>query len=130
MITKLAEEAYARSIQLKKYNSRNLLFKKNQAALLEELYEIQERTDKIRSILYDDDDCIMEYFDLSLFMNRKLSEILITLTLKNKHYRHEIANFVLGFHNLHRAFLSDENPMKTTIDEALEYCGKYIEIDF
>ena len=28
MITKLAEEAYTRSIQLKKYTSRNLLFKK------------------------------------------------------------------------------------------------------
>ena len=41
MIANLAEELYVNSIQLKKYDSRKLLFNKNRLALEKELYQIQ-----------------------------------------------------------------------------------------
>lgn len=51
MISKLAEEIYVKSIQLKKYNSRSLLFKKNRLALEKELRELQEKIEAILNSL-------------------------------------------------------------------------------
>jgi len=50
----LAEELYANSIQLKKYDSKKLLFKKNRLALEKELYQIQSQVNEIIILLKDD----------------------------------------------------------------------------
>ena len=47
MIANLAEELYTNSIQLKKYNSRKLLFKKNRLVLEKELYQIHSQVNEI-----------------------------------------------------------------------------------
>lgn len=53
MISNLAEELYANSIQLKKYDSRKLLFSKNRMALEKELYQIQAQVNELIALLKD-----------------------------------------------------------------------------
>ena len=76
MIPRLAEEIYERSIQLKKYNSKNLLFKKNRLALIKDLYAIQELNNDILHKLYGETDYSIEHQELALFMNKTLSRVL------------------------------------------------------
>ena len=56
VITKLAEELYTKSIQLKKYDSKKLLFRKNCLTLEKELYKIQAQVNDIIRLLKDTPD--------------------------------------------------------------------------
>ncbi len=129
MISKFAEEIYAKSIQLKKYNIRDLLFKKNRLALEKELYEIQEKSEVILHKLYGNTDYSVEYYELALFMSKTLTECILFLTSKSKNYRNTVARYIWGFHNLPRAFLSAENSMKITPDQAMTYYKPYLKLD-
>ena len=44
MISKLSQEIYEKSIQLKKYDERKLLLKRNRLTLLNELHQLQNMT--------------------------------------------------------------------------------------
>ena len=129
MISKLAEEIYSNSIQLKRYNSRNLFFKKNRLTLEKELYEIQEKTESILHELYSNTDYSIEQYKLALFMNKTLSECIVFLTSKSKSNRETVKRYIWGFHNLPRAFLSTDNPMKISSDEAMNYFRSYLKMD-
>lgn len=129
MISKLAEEIYAKSIQLKKYNSRNLFFKKNRLALEKELYIIQEKSNVILHELYGNTDYSFEHYELALYMNKQLCECILFLTSKGKNYRNTVSRCIWGFHNLPRALLSAESSMKIMPNEAMAYYKNYLKLD-
>ena len=129
MISKLAEEIYVKSIQLKKYNSRSLLFKKNRLTLEKELCELQEKVGAILNSLYGNTDYSVEYYDFALFMNKTLTECILLLTSKSKNYRNTVTRYIWGFHNLPRAFLPMEDSMKITPEEAMAYYIPYLKLD-
>ena len=129
MISKLAEELYAKTIQLKKYNSSNLIFKKNRLALEKELYIIREMTDIIIHKLNGNTDYSIQHYELSLFMSRAITECILCLTRKRSNYRNTVSRYICGIHNIPRAFLSTENVMKITVDEAISYYKPYLKLD-
>lgn len=129
MISKLAEEIYARAILLKKYNRRNLLFKKNRLALEEELHKMQDLTDDMLSELNESKNYSSKYKDLASFMINNLSECLLLLTSKEKDYRKTVSRHIWGFHNLPRAFLSAKHSMRIPPEEAMECYETYLELN-
>ena len=129
MIANLAEEIYANSIQLKKYDSRKLLFNKTRLALEKELYQIQSQVNEIIILLKDNPNYSVEHIKLATFMSNQITECILFLTTKGKTYRKTVSRYVWGFHNLPRAFLSSSNSMCISPDDALEYYKPYIKMD-
>ncbi len=129
MISKLAEEIYARAILLKKYNRKNLLLKKKRLDLEEELHKIQELTDDMLSELNESKNYSSEYKDLASFMINDISECLLLLTSKEKSYRKTVSRHIWGFHNLPRAFLSAKHSMRIPPEEAKECYETYLELN-
>ena len=129
MVANLAEELYANSIQLKKYDSRKLLFNKNRLALEKELHQIQSQVNEIIILLKDNPDYSVEYIKLATFMSDQITECILFLTTKGKAYRKTVSRYVWGFHNLPRAFLSSNNSMRISLDDALEYYKPYLKMD-
>lgn len=129
MIANLAEELYTNSIQLKKYDSRKLLFNKNRLALEKELYQIQSQVNEIIILIKDNPDYSVEYIKLATFMSNQITECILFLTTKGRAYRETVSRYIWGFHNLPRAFLSPSNSMCISPDDALEYYKPYIKMD-
>lgn len=120
MVARLAEEIYARAILLKKYNSKNLLFKKNRLALEEELHKIQNLTDDLLSKLDGNQNYSDKYKEFATFMINQLTECILLLDSKEKNYRKAVSRRIWGFHNLPRAFLSSKHTMKIPPEDAKE----------
>ncbi len=129
MVANLAEELYANSIQLKKYDSRKLLFSKNRLALKKELYQIQSQVNQLIALLKDNPNYSVDYIKLATFMSNQITECILFLTTKGKAYRKTVSRYVWGFHNLLRAFLSSNNSMRISPDTALEYYKPYLKLD-
>ena len=129
MVANLAEELYANSIQLKKYDSRKLLFSKNRLALEKELYQIQSQVNEIIILLKDNPNYSVEHIKLATFMSNQITECILFLTTKGKTYRKTVSRYVWGFHNLPQAFLSPSNSMYISPDDALEYYKTYLKMD-
>ena len=129
MISQFAEELYNKSIQLKKYNSGNLLFKKNRLLLEKQIGELKAITENIISAIRNNPNYSNKYFELALFMNHSLSECLIFLHSKEKGNRETVQRYIWGFHNLPRAFFSLNNRMRISPEEALEYYKPYLKMD-
>jgi hypothetical protein len=129
MIANLAEEIYANSIQLKKYDSRKLLFNKNRLALEKELYQIQSQVNEIIILLKDNPNYSVEYIKLAMFMSNQITECILFLTTKGRAYRETVSRYIWGFHNLPRAFLASSNSMCISPDDALEYYKPYVKMD-
>jgi len=129
MIADLSEKLYANLIQLKKYDSRKLLFNNNRLALEKELYQIQSQVNKIIVLLKDDPNYSVEHIQLATFMNNQITECILFLTTKGKAYRKTVSRYVWGFHNLPRAFLSSSNSLCISPDDALEYYKSYLKMD-
>ena len=129
MISQLSEELYNKSIQLKKYNSKNLLFKKNRLSLEKQIYELKDITEKIVFALRNDFNYSNNYFELALFMSNTLSECIVFLNSKGKGSREAVQRYVWGFHNLPRAFFSLNNCMRISPEKAVEYDKPYLKKD-
>lgn len=129
MIANLAEELYANAIQLKKYDSRKLIFNKNRLSLEKELYQIQSQVNEIIILLKDNPDYSVEHLKLATFMSNQITECILFLTTKGKTYRKTVSRYVWGFHNLPRAFLSSSNSMCISPDDALKYYKPYLKMD-
>ena len=129
MIANLAEELYANAIQLKKYDSRKLIFNKNRLSLEKELYQIQSQVNEIIILLKDNPDYSVEHLKLATFMSNQITECILFLTTKGKTYRKTVSRYVWGFHNLPRAFLSPSNSMYISPDDALECYKPYLKMD-
>ena len=129
MISKLADEIYSKSIHFKKYDERNLLSKKNRMLLEKEIFETEELIGTLILQLRDNPNYSKDYFELSLFMYKTLAECNVFLTTKTKNYRETVKRYIWGFHNLPRAFLSLENTMKISPNEAMEYYKPYLKMD-
>lgn len=129
MIPNLAEELYTNSIQLKKYDSRKLLFKKNRLVLEKELYQIQSQVNEITILIKDNPDYSVEYIKLATFMSDQITECILFLTTKGRAYRETVSRYIWGFHNLPRAFLSLNNSMRISSDDALKYYKSYLKMD-
>lgn len=129
MVANLAEALYAKSIQLKKYDSRKLLFNKNRLALEKELYQIQSQVNEIIILLKDNPNYSVEHIKLATFMGNQITECILFLTTKGKAYRKTVSRYVWGFHNLPRAFLSSGNSMRISPDDALEYYKPYLKME-
>ena len=129
MIANLADELYANSIQLKKYDSRKLLFKKNRLILGKELHQIQSQVNEIIILLKDNPNYSVEHIKLATFMSNQITECILFLTTKGKAYRETVSRYVWGFHNLPRAFLSLNNSMHTSPNDALEYYKSCLKLD-
>lgn len=69
-----------------------------------------------------------EYDDLLLKMSFILFCCIKVLTEKKKGYQQAFQTYILGFHNLPRAFLSVADRRKITPQEALEYAKSYISL--
>ncbi len=129
MVSNLAEELYANSIQLKKYDSRKLLFSKNRISLEKELYQIQTQVNELIALLKDNPNYSVDYIKLAAFMSNQITECILFLTTKGKANRKTVSRYVWGFHNLPRAFLSSSNSMCIFPDDALEYYKPYLRMD-
>ncbi len=129
MISQLAEELYNKSIQLKKYNARKLLFKKNRLMLEKQIYEFKDMTERIASALRNNLNYPNDYFELTLFMSYSLSECLVFLNSKGKGNRETVQRYIWGFHNLPRAFFAPNNPMKISPEVAMEYYKPYLKME-
>ena len=129
MISNLAEKLYTNSIQLKKYDSRKLLFRKNRLALEKELYQIQSQVNEIIILLKDNPNYSVEYIKLATFMSDQITECILFLTTKGRAYRETVSRYIWGFHNLPRAFLSLNNSMRISSDDALKYYKSYLKMD-
>ena len=129
MISKLSQEIYEKSIQLKNYDERKLLLKRNRLTLLNELYQLQDMTDILLSSLHSDSSFSYNYIELAIFMKTSLAECIVYLTSKGKNYRTTVKRYICGFHNLPRAFFSSNNRMKISPEEALEYYKPYLKSD-
>ena len=129
MIANLAEELYTNSIQLKKYDSRKLLFKKNRLVLEKELHQIQSQVNEIIILIKGNPDYSVEYIKLATFMSNQIAECILFLTTKGRAYRETVSRYIWGFHNLPRAFLSSSNSMRISTDDALEYYKPYLKMD-
>lgn len=127
VISKLAEEMYSKSIQLKKYNSKNLIFKKNRFALVKDLCAIQKLNNDILHELYGNTAYSAEYYELALFMSKMLTECVLLLTSKSSNYRNTVTRYIWGFHNLPKAFLPTESTMKIAPKEAMAYYKPYLK---
>ena len=84
IIYKLAKKIYEKSLQLKKYNSNNLLFKKNRLALEKDLYLIKEMNNDILHTLYGNTNYSVESYELALFISETLTECIMVLQSKGK----------------------------------------------
>ena len=73
MVANLAEELYANSIQLKKYDSRKLLFNQNRLALEKELYQIQSQVNEIIILLKDNPNYSVNYIKYFVFNHKRKS---------------------------------------------------------
>lgn len=129
VIAKLAEELYTKSIQLKKYDSKKLLFRKNCLTLEKELYKIQAQVNDIIRLLKDTPDYSIKYTELAVFMSHQITECILFLTTHGKNYRTTVSKYIWGFHNLPRAFLPSSNPMRISPNEAMEYYKPYLKSD-
>ena len=129
MVANLAEELYANSIQLKKYDSRKLIFSKNRMALEKELYQIQAQVNELIALLKDNPNYSVDFIKLATFMSNQITECILFLTTKGKAYRKTVSRYVWGFHNLPRAFLSSGNSMRISTDDALKYYKSYLKMD-
>ena len=128
-VSTVAEKLYTNSIQLKKYDSRKLLFKKNRLVLEKELYQIQSQVNEIIILLKDNPNYSVEYIKLATFMSDQITECILFLTTKGRAYRETVSRYIWGFHNLPRAFLSSINCMCISHDNALEYYKPYLKLD-
>ena len=129
MVANLAEELYANSIQIKKYDSRKLLFNKNRISLEKELYQIQTQVNELIALFKDNQNYSVDYIKLATFMSNQITECILFLTTKGKAYRKTVSRYVWGFHNLPRAFLSSNNSMRVSPDTSLEYYKPYLKLD-
>ena len=129
MISKLSQEIYEKSIQLKNYDERKLLLKRNRLTLLNELYQLQDMTDILLSSLHSDSSFSYNYIEHAIFMKTSLAKCIVYLTSKGKNYRTTVKRYICGFHNLPRAFLSIDNKMKVSTAEAMEYFKPYLKLD-
>ena len=129
MISQFAEELYNKSLQLKKYTSGNLLFKKNRLLLEKQLNELKDIVEKITSALRSNPNYSNKYFELALFMSHSLSECLVLLHSKGKRDSEAVQRYIWGFHNLPKAFFSLNNRMRISPEEALEYYKPYLKMD-
>ena len=129
MIASLAEEVYTLSIQLKKYDNKKLMFRKNRLALEEELYKVQTQVNEIICLLKDNPNYSIEHIKLATFMSNQITECILFLTTKSKNYKNTVSRYVWGYHNLPRAFFSLSNPMRISPTEAMEYYKPYLKLD-
>lgn len=125
MISQLALDVYERSVQLKRYDERKLLFKRNRIALLKELNELQDKIDLLLSLLRNDSDFSYNCMELAMFMKASLSECSTLLIANDKNERITIKRYVWGFHNLPRAFFSIDDRRKISPETAMEYFKPY-----
>lgn len=129
MIANFAEEIYTLSIQLKKYDNKKLMLRKNRLTLEKELYKIQAQVNKIICLLNNNQNYSIEYMKLATFMSNQITECILLLTTKSKNYKNTVSRYVWGYHNLPRAFLSLNNPMRISPTEAMEYYKPYLKLD-
>lgn len=129
MVSELADEIYSKSIHFKKYNKTNLMFKKNRVLLEKEIRETEKLIDSLIFQLKDSPEYSSEYYEMALYMHKALEECLAFLTGKSKNYRGTVERYVWGFHNLPRAFLSIDNSMNVSLEQANEYFKSYLKMD-
>ena len=126
VISKLAENIYAKSILLKNFNTRTLLFKRNRSALTTRLCEIRELAESLSVYVQNSADHSAEYHKLALFMNQTLCDCIEWSAAKGKIDRNTLCRYLRGFHNLPRAFLSVENAMQISPDKAMDYFQSHL----
>ena len=84
MVSNLAEELYANSIQLKKYDSRKLLFNKNRISLEKELYQIQTQVNELIALLKVNQNYSVDYIKLATFMSNQINRMYFVFNHKRK----------------------------------------------
>ena len=84
MVSNLAEELYANSIQLKKYDSRKLLFNKNRISLEKELYQIQTQVNELIALLKVNQNYSVDYIKLATFMSTQINRMYFVFNHKRK----------------------------------------------
>lgn len=125
MISILADELYSKSIHFKKYNRSNLLLKKNRVLLEKEICEAEKLIEFLIIHLHSNPNYSNDYYELALFMSKTLAECHAILTGKSKNYRDTVERYVWGFHNLPRAFVSIDNSMNISPNQAIQRCKPF-----
>lgn len=69
-----------------------------------------------------------EYYDLLLKMNGMLFSCVNELTERKKGYEKSVHRYIMGFHNLPRAFLTGSDVSRISVREAWEYCESYLKL--
>jgi len=97
--------------------------------LLEELNAIQRRIGMILPLVRQDSAFSDAHRKVAVLMEQSLSACVSLLDRKGRHYRETVCRTLWGFHNLPRAFLSDEHSEKITSEDALRYFRAYLLAD-
>lgn len=125
-ISNLAEELYAKSLQLKKFNRKNLFWRSKRMELLQSLQELQSLVNQIQPFMTDEH-YSSEYRELISYMSAILAKCSASLSFRDKYSRATVHQNIWGFHNLPKAFLPLTHPMKTSPQKAREYFDSYIK---
>ena len=128
MISKLAVEIYDRMILLKKYDRRRLMFRINRRKLSAELIALRKLTGTLSACLRENG-CSADQIEPADFMDNSIFRCLDLLEAKGAASRENLLKHIRGIHNLPRAFLPPENPMRISSSEAAEYFRQYTESD-
>jgi len=79
--------------------------------------------------LNENTDYSIQHYELSLFMSRALTECILCLKRKRSNYRNTVSRYIMGIHNIPRAFLLSENVMKISVHEAISYYKPCLKLD-
>ncbi len=121
----LAYELYTIAISLKKINEESLNSNTNHTQLLKHLNKMQAMICKMNYEMLQTQTHSLEYFELIVYMNRILCQCTNLLLSQEGNYKEAVCSYIHGFHNLPRAFLPLDNPMKISAKEAMEYFKSY-----
>ncbi len=88
--------------------------------------------DELRDLLNEaspESDISQDYRDLLFRMNLILSSCIHKIAQRKNGYAETVRKYILGFHNMPRAFLSLSEKMKISPAEAWEYSKSYLKLD-
>ena len=124
-IYELAEKIYRESVFLKRQKSTSLTWKRNRERWRSGIAQMRKNVADMGDMLdysYSD-----EYFELIDEMLDILGACETCLREKAYGYKGNCTNYMQAFHNMPRAFFSQENRMRISVWEARRYASFWLE---
>ncbi len=125
MLTELAEKMYTDAIRLKRYNSNKIQWFWHRAALKKDLRRMTAQVEELMDQLRQAKTHSAKYEELALYMSEILDQCIRKLDSGDRTCYESVRRMVWGFHNLPRAFLSLQNGMQISAEQARAFFVSY-----